>query len=198
MKNGKSWMGQHGMIKKIEQIFGEMVKGVKPSKTPGTPNYNITQLRPSDDLIWYEDQTIYRSGGGSLLYLVRYSRPDIANAVRARAKCMGKASPGAYMELKHVLKFVLSTKKYGLYIEPRVSKVNTWELIVYTDSDWAGDKDNHHSVTGYVMYFMNVPIMWKSCLQKAVSLSSTEAEYYALSEAAKEIYSSSGYWNQWE
>jgi Reverse transcriptase (RNA-dependent DNA polymerase) len=187
MKEDKAWMGQQGMIKKIEQNFGEMVKGVMPCKTPGTPNYNITQPKPSDELISDQDQAIYRSGVGSLLYLVKYSRPDIANAVRELAKCMGKASPAAYKELKRVLKYVLSTKNYGLYIEPKVSKVNKWEMIVYTDSDWAGDKDNRHSVTGYVMYFMNVPIMWKSRLQKTVALSSTEAEYYALSEAAKEI-----------
>jgi hypothetical protein len=61
------------------------------------------------------------------------------------------------------------------------------EMVIYTDSDWAGDKDNRHSVTGYIMYLMNFPILWKSRLQKIVDLSSTEAEYYALSEAAKEI-----------
>ena len=34
---------------------------------------------------------------------------------------------------------------------------------------------------------MNVPILWKSKMQKIVSLSSSEAEYYALAEAAKDI-----------
>lgn len=60
-------------------------------------------------------------------------------------------------------------------------------MNVYTDSDWAGDKDNRHSVSGYAIFLLDVPILWKSCLQRTVALSSSEAEYYAISEAAKEI-----------
>ena len=60
-------------------------------------------------------------------------------------------------------------------------------MVVYTDSDWAGDKNNRRSVSGYVILLLGVPILWKSKLQRSVSLSSSEAEYYALSEAAKEI-----------
>jgi hypothetical protein len=89
--------------------------------------------------------------------------------------------------MQRVIKFVLQTKLFGLYMEPKSETFNKWELEVYTDSDWAGDKDNRHSVTGCFMYLMNVPILWKSRLQTTVALSSTKAEYYALSEAAKEI-----------
>ena len=60
-----------------------------------------------------------------------------------------------------------------------------WKLIVYSDSDWAGDKDTRHSVGGYIMYLAGVPILWKSKIQRTVSLSSAEAEYYALAEANK-------------
>ena len=62
-----------------------------------------------------------------------------------------------------------------------------WDLVVYSDSDWAGNKDSRRSVSGYIMYLKGVPILWKLKLQRTVALSSTEAEYYALSEAAKEI-----------
>jgi hypothetical protein len=55
-------------------------------------------------------------------------------------------------------------------------------MTVFTDSDWAGGKDNRISITGYIVFLLGAPKA-----QKSVSLSSTEAEYYALSEAAKEI-----------
>jgi hypothetical protein len=118
---------------------------------------------------------------------VKYSRPDIANIVRELAKCMDGATPEAFKELTRVLQFVVNTKDYGLLIEPKWDKNNQWNLVVYTDSDWAGDKENRHSVTGYIMFLMGVPVMWKSRLQRTVALSSTEAEYYAISETAKEI-----------
>jgi hypothetical protein len=100
---------------------------------------------------------------------------------------MDGATPAAYKELKRVLQFVVNTKEYGLLIEPKWQDKNKWNLVVYTDSDWAGDKENRHSVTVYIMFLMGVPVMWKSRLQRTVALSSTEAEYYAISETAKEI-----------
>lgn len=62
-----------------------------------------------------------------------------------------------------------------------------WVLKIYTDSDWAGDKNDQHSVTGYVIFVMGAAVLWESKLQRFVSLSSSEAEYYAISEAAKDI-----------
>jgi hypothetical protein len=60
-------------------------------------------------------------------------------------------------------------------------------MTAFTDSDWAGDKDNRISITGYIVFLLGAPILWKSKAHKSVSLSSNEAQYYALSEAAKEI-----------
>ena len=58
---------------------------------------------------------------------------------------------------------------------------------MYTNSDYAGDKSTRISVTGYILFFMGIPIIWKSKSQKNITLSSSEAEYVTLSEAAKEI-----------
>ena len=58
---------------------------------------------------------------------------------------------------------------------------------MYTDSDWATNKTDRKSITGFVLYFQGKPIIWRTQAQKTVALSSTEAEYYATSEATKEI-----------
>jgi hypothetical protein len=58
---------------------------------------------------------------------------------------------------------------------------------VFCDSDWAGDSEKRISVTGFILYLMNVPVCWWSKSQKGVTLLSTEAEYVAMSEAVKEI-----------
>ena len=96
------------------------------------------------------------------MYLAKQSRPDIANSVRELAKGMSGASQAAMKELLRVIKFVLDTSDYGLKIQPNMNGKDLWKLVVYSDSDWAGDKDTRHSVGGYIMYLANVPILWKS------------------------------------
>jgi hypothetical protein len=60
--------------------------------------------------------------------------------------------------------------------------------VVYSDSNWAGDADTRVSVTRYIIYVMECAVScWKSKAQKSVSLSSSEVDWYALSEAANEV-----------
>ena len=123
-----------------------------------------------------------------LLYLVKHSRPDIANAVRELTKCMDLGTPVAYKELLKVVKFVLHTKDLGLKMYPNINfEALLWELLLLSDSDHAGDKLSRMSISGFIMFLCGVPIMWRSKAQKIVALSSTEAEFYAVSEAVKEI-----------
>ena len=107
-----------------------------------------------------------------MLYLVKHSRPDIANATRELSKTMDKASKAGLKELKRVLKFVIDTKDYGLKIEPKLNGMTNWNMMMYTDSDYAGDKDTRISVTGYVLFLCGVPVAWKSKAQKSVPKSS--------------------------
>jgi hypothetical protein len=77
-----------------------------------------------------------------LLYLIKYSHPDLSNVVRELSKCMDKATPAAFKELKRVMRSVAATKDYGLKVEPTKADPSmfNWNMVVYTDSDWAGDK----------------------------------------------------------
>jgi len=184
--NSKAWIGQPHLVKKIESQFGDMLKKLPRYKTPGTPNLGIYKPVSPEAVVSPKDQSLYRSGVGMLLYLVKYSRPDISNAVRELSKGMKEPTPSAFKEMKRVLKYVIDTKEKGLKMEPKTGDEGNWNMTVYTDSDWAGDKDTRRSVSEYVIFLLNCPIMWKSRQQK-VSLSSSEAEIYACSDAAKEI-----------
>ena len=62
-----------------------------------------------------------------------------------------------------------------------------WQLGALSDSDFANDKETRISVYGYIVFFCGVPIAWKSKSMKSVVLSTTEAEYVAVSEVVKEI-----------
>jgi hypothetical protein len=97
---------------------------------------------------------------------------------------MDKATKGTYLEMLRVVKFVIDTKNFCLRIKPEFKGEN-WSLQVFCDSDWADDSETRISVTGFILYLMNVPVYWRSKSQKGVTLSSSEAEYVAMSEAAK-------------
>jgi hypothetical protein len=94
---------------------------------------------------------------------------------------------GAYNELLRVIRFVIDTKTFGLKVQPRLDNDHGWDLKIFCESDWAGDPKTRVSVTGFIIYLLNVPICWRSQSQKGVTLSSTEAEYVAISEAIKEL-----------
>ena len=60
------------------------------------------------------------------------------------------------------------------------------KLVGYTDSDMGGDADSRKSVSGFLMTFAGGAVSWQSKLQKCVALSTTEAEYIAITEGCKE------------
>ena len=86
-----------------------------------------------------------------------------------------------------VIKFVIDTKNLGIKVAPTLLINNEWIIVGFSDSDFGGDKETRISVAGFIIYLMGVPISWKSKGQKTVALSSSEAEYVALSEAVKEV-----------
>ena len=56
----------------------------------------------------------------------------------------------------------------------------------FSDADWASDEKDRKSVSGYCFFFLDSLVSWSSRKQRIVSTSSTESEYYALTNAIKE------------
>ena len=122
-----------------------------------------------------------------LLWLVKHSRPDIANCVRELSKVLDGTTESAYKKMLRVIKYVPDTKNLGLKIKPTEGRNTPWDLVCFSDSDYAGDPETRCSVYGYVLNIKGVPVAWRSKGQRSVTLSSSEAEWIALSEAVKEI-----------
>jgi hypothetical protein len=77
------------------------------------PRFKI--VRPANELkvIKVNFQSRLRSGVGMLLYLIKNSRPDIANVVRELSKCMDDATLAAYKEMLRVIRFLLDSLFFG-------------------------------------------------------------------------------------
>ena len=63
----------------------------------------------------------------------------------------------------------------------------SWHMVVFMDSDYAGDPVSRRSIAGYIIYLHGVPLLWRSKVQQSVTLSSTEVGWVLLSEAVKTL-----------
>ena len=75
------WLGQPHLLRKLKDKFGYMTNGLQVYKTPGTPNQGIVRPANEDEKVSIEEQKLYCTGVGMLLYLVKYSRPDLSNTI---------------------------------------------------------------------------------------------------------------------
>ena len=99
---------------------------------------------------------------------------------------MDAPAPAHLKEMYNLIRFVMSTKDYGLKFK-LIKSIKKWVLKALSDSDFASDKERRISVFGDVIDFCGIPIAWRSKGMKSAVLSTTEAEYMALSEVVKEL-----------
>ena len=181
----KAWLGQPTIIKSSEKQFGERVAKKTMTITPGTPGFIDRKV---DDISKVDEKTqsMYRSGVGTLLYLTKQSRPDITNPVRELSKSMDGSSMAHVTEIYRVINFVLEMKTLWLRMVP-IFKDDIWKLEALSDSHFGNDKDTSFIVYGYIIYFFGISVAWKSKSMKRAVLSTTVAEYVAVSNVVKDI-----------
>ena len=107
---------QPKLLKHLKEEFQKLIGPLKEYKTPAGPKTVTIRPQPKDVLITHEDQSIYRSGVGMLLYLVKHSRPEISNAVREQSKVCNGATQCHWKALMRTIQYVLNTETIGLNI----------------------------------------------------------------------------------
>jgi len=145
---------------------------------------------PSDKMTAVEASTCskgtvpYREAVGSLMYLAIGTRPDIAYAVSSVSQALEKPSQHDWLRVKRIFKYLKGTYQMGIVYD---AGYQSGVFTAYSDADYAGDVSTRRSTSGVVCLHMGGPVSWSSQRQKSVALSTTEAEFIAASEAAKEI-----------
>ena len=153
------------------------MENCKPMRTPIVPGSTITK-EGEGKLI---NPTLYKSLVGSLRYLTA-TRPDILYAVGLISRYMETPRDSHWQAAKRILRYIQGTRNHGLYY----AYGGNAKLHGYSDSDWAGDKDERKSTTGHVFYFGETAFAWTSKKQPVIALSSCEAEYVAVNSAVCE------------
>jgi hypothetical protein len=153
----------------------------KPTSTPAQPGLKLEKEGVGDPSA---AAAPYMSAVGSLLYASTGTRPDITYAVGAVSRYMANPKQSHWTAVKRIFRYLRGTSSYGITF--RGSDRHGPRIFGYSDSDWGGDKDTCRSTTGYVFKLAGAPISWRSKAQPTVAVSSTEAEYMAACDSARE------------
>ena len=171
------FMSQTAYLKKVIDKFG--MTDANGLKVPADPNEKL--VKPVDGAV-SDPKIPFRELVGSLMFAACVSRPDIAYAVNMISKYLSCYTNEHWLAAKRILRYVKETVDYGILYDGS----NELPLTGYSDSDFAGDRDDRRSTTGYVYVMAGGPVFWTSQRQRIVALSTTEAEYIAASQATKE------------
>jgi len=120
--------------------------GMANTKSASTPlSASAPLLKDSGDLL--PSPTEYRTLVGSLQYL-SLTRPDIAFSTNKLAQFMQHPRITHWSALKRVLRYLAGSCNKVIFI----SATAPLTFHAYSDADWAGDKDDYISTTGYLLY----------------------------------------------
>jgi hypothetical protein len=172
---------------KIEKLISDLnLKNKFPVKVPADPNNKLTKQQcPETDAEKNAMSKIpYKSIIGRLLYLSITARPDISPAVSQVAKYCENPGEAQWEAVIRIVQYLKGTIDYRLKLGGAFPSVT---VQAYADADWAGDLDSRKSRTGYIVQLNDSVVMWSSKLQSSTALSSTEAEYLALSSVTTDI-----------
>jgi hypothetical protein len=157
MKDG-NFLSQEKYTKDLLKRFS--MEKCKPIKTPMPTNGHLN-LDEGGNLV---DQTLYRSMIGSLLYLTA-SRLDIMFSVCMCARFQSNPKKAHLRVVKRILRYLKHTPSVGLWYP----KGATFDLIGYSDSDYAGCKIDRKSTSGGCHLLGRSLVSWTSKKQNSVA-----------------------------
>ncbi|GKC93260.1 hypothetical protein Tco_1158702 [Tanacetum coccineum] len=119
---------------------------------------------------------------GSLMYLTS-SRLDIMFALYAYARYQVNPKVSHLYVVKRIFRYLKGQPKLGLWYP----KDSPFDLVAYTDSDYAGASLDRKSTTGGCQFLGCRLISWQCKQQTVVANSTTEAEYVAASSYCGQV-----------
>ena len=160
------------------------MKNAKPVSTPLASHFRLSAAQ-SPQSIEEEEYMVkvpYSSAIGSIMYAMVCTRQDISQTVSVVSRYMSRLGKTHWQAVKWILIYLQGTSYACLEFGK-----NRDTLVGFVDSDYAADLDKQRSLTGYVFCVGGCAVSWKASLQPVVALSTTEAEYMAVTEAIKEV-----------
>jgi len=148
-----------------------------PRSTPGTSSVDESTTSGLDEPT---ELKMYQEKVGTLLYAAISTRPDIAYAVNKLTQHMQSPTMCDAKACDRVFRYLAGTKSLGLLFgRQRGAESTSLAVSAYADADWASDRTDRKSISGWIAMINDDPVSWSSKKQKVVSQSTCEAELYA-------------------
>jgi hypothetical protein len=176
-KNRKIWIVQDAYISTMAERFGI---DLKKSPTPMKAGRELVKA-PADFNATKKAKKQYQELVGSLMWPATITRGDVAATVSKLAMYLTNPTELHYEAALHCAEYLLATKNNGICLGS-----SELQLEGFVDASWADNSDDRRSTCGFVFMFGRGPVFWKSGRQSIVATSTTEAEYVAMSLAARE------------
>jgi len=175
-------------LKYIHQLLRRFgMSESRPVYTPLATGTQLVQAKDDSELLDDKDKSMYQEMVGSLLYLSCWTRGDLAATVSQLSRYMSSPTQDHLVACKHCLRYVRATAHLQLVYGAALDFRENMNLLAYADADWAGDKTERKSTSGYIIMLGTAAVAWRSAKQDCIALSSTESEYISLCLAVQEI-----------
>ncbi len=145
---------------------------------------------------------------GELIYALVVARVDISFAINKLSQYGANPASIHYQAVRQVFAFLNNTRTDGLTFWQKSPRNNLplpdiptprsnpqdrlptpsttpTRLLAYSDANWGSDAAYRRSVTGIIILLSGAAVLYSTKYQKAVTLSSTEAEFVAASDTGK-------------
>jgi hypothetical protein len=187
LKDGSYEFTQQALIDSIIDDVGLKDAKVKPVSSKVSLQLHAFKDEPTFDLNFN-----YRSAVSKLNYLAQTTRPDIMYATYQIAKHLSDPRQSHGEAILYLVCYLNKARNLGLKFKPDPKK----GFECYCDADFSGnwnkeyapvDPSTAKSRSRWIIFYAGCPISWASKLQSQIALSTTKAEYIAMSQALCDV-----------
>lgn len=180
-KNRSISLSQSKYVEDVLKRYG--MEQCYPIGTPQDASVTLSKSGASqtEEEVEYMQKVPYQQAVGSLMYAMVGTRPDLAVAVGDVCQFMSNPGVAHWNAVNRIFRYLKGTIDTSL-----TYCGGSLKLMGYSDANWGGDKDTRRSTTGYMFKLGGGAVSWNSKRQPTVALSTTEAEYMALTQCTKE------------
>ena len=175
------WLTQDAYCRQILERFG--MENCHLAEIPMAQGYDVFMI-PNTEQASRSEIKDYQSKIGSLLYLAVHTRPDISYSVSVFSRYLTNPSSNHIKGVDRVIRYIKGTINLGIMYDGNALDST---LYCFSDSDWGGNIATRRSTGGCVFFLAGGVVSASSKGQTNVALSSTEAEYHALTSSIQEL-----------